>query len=654
MGACTALDVAAQNAKSSAASKSRVPAKIKTRQPRRSERDEKLPVLRAQKIEIKAGKMIRPASMDRDLSALPRVVPSAKEKYEVDFEREPPPLREKKSLPGLLEAPNIQAEQPENVLSPAPSVSFDGLDFATWGSGWPPDTVGDVGPNHYIQAVNSSVGIYSKTGTQLAAFTFSTMWTGAGTGTLCDTTHRGDPTVVYDPQNDRWIVADFAFTGGGTTAPFFECIAVSKTSNPVSGGWWLYAIRTDDATHPWFADYPKMGVWRDALLMSANMYNSTLNFQAVRLWAFRLSDMINGLPVTSRIVDPGTSAYFGMLPANYRGTPPPVGTDALFISESQTLFAFEVFKFHIDFVGAASTFTGPTNVSQTSYSVATATVPSSGNSLDSVRERLMMQAQYRNISGIESIWVNHTVRSGASPAPNGIQWAQLNVTGGTIATTPVQQQIYGNLSGDLLNRWMGSLAVDRLGNMALAYSTSRSTINPGISYNGRLAGDPLGTLPQGEVVLQAGGGGQTGNCGGSPCQRWGDYSAMSVDPVDDCTFWYTTEYLSTSGLNWKTRIAAFAFPGCAAPTAANASITGRVTTYEGLAISGAFVTISDADGNQRTTRTNVFGNFQFNEVSVGQTYVLTVSNNRYSFKENTKVVSVTDNVSGISFVADPQ
>jgi hypothetical protein len=386
--------------------------------------------------------------------------------------------------------------------------------------------------------------------------------------------------------------------------------------------------------------------------MSANMFNSALAFQEVRTWAFQLSDLVNGSPVTTRIADLNSTSFFTLLPANYRGLMPPAGRDAFFVGESQTLFAFEVFKFHVDFVGAGSTFTGPTNISQTSYTVAPTSVPSPGNNLDSLRERLMMQAQYRNIAGTESLWVNHTVRTGAIPAPAGIQWAQINVTGGTIMSPPVQQQIYGNLSADGVHRWMGSLAVDRQGNMALAYSVATNTLNPGISYNGRLAGDPLGTLPQGETVLQAGGGGQTGNCGGSPCTRWGDYSAMSVDPIDECTFWYTTEYYAANGLNWNTQIAAFKFAGCLAPTAANVGINGRAASSDGRGLSNVFLTLSSPEGIQWTARTNSFGNYHFENVPAGRTYILTARAKGVSFANNPRPLGVNDSLWDVDFVTN--
>jgi hypothetical protein len=502
-------------------------------------------------VEISHGTPVKPSRFRGDVRNLPQVTHGKARRFERPHG---PSGGFQKGAPAGAPPPT---EAPA-VAIPGPTSSFKGLDFNNWGAGWPPDPVGDVGPNHFIQAVNTSIGIFNKAGTRLAAFTFDALWSGAGTGTACDNSNGGDPTVIYDAMGDRWIVADLGFVDE-TTPPFYECIAVSRTSDPVAGGWYRYAIRADDADHPFFPDYPKMGIWPDGLYMTANMFDGGA-FQEVSGWAFNRTDLESGAPVRWVGFDLNTPLYFGMLPSNLRGTAPPAGRENLFVSESLTLYAFEVFKFHPDYDGSGSTVTGPTHVSQTSYTVAPSTVPSPGNNLDSLEERLMMQAQYRNIGGNEALWVNHTVRTSRT-GPTGIQWAQINVTGGTVATTPAQQQIYGNVGGDGVHRWMGSLAVDKDGNMALGYSASSSTLNPDIRYAGRLASDPLNTLPQGETTMLPGvtRGTQSGNCGSGACARWGDYSAMTVGP-DGCTFWYTNEYYETTGLNWQTAIGSFKFP----------------------------------------------------------------------------------------------
>jgi hypothetical protein len=221
---------------------------------------------------------------------------------------------------------------------PAPIQNFAGLAFTPWGAGWPPDTVGDVGPNHYVQAVNTSIGIFSKTGTQLAAFTFDTLW--GGTATPCDDDNQGDPTVIYDRLANRFIVADFAWGPTGLqNGPYYECIAVSQTADPVSGGWFLYAIRADDTTHPWLPDYPKMGHWPDGLYMTANMFDcltpncSSATYRGVRVWAFDRTDLVAGAPVDQVIVDISASGcatnvdpcYASLLPSTMTATAPPAG-----------------------------------------------------------------------------------------------------------------------------------------------------------------------------------------------------------------------------------------------------------------------------------------------------------------------------------------
>ncbi len=524
---------------------------------------------------VTLGQPVAPHEFHGDLRKLPQVKPTNK------YQPHPlllPNIRPNKQPASNSPAPLPQAQAPR-LNMPSPLTSFKGLDFATWGAGHPPDTVGDVGPNHYIQAVNSSVGIFSKTGTLQTAFTFDTLWASAGSGTPCDTSNNGDPTVLYDPLADRWIFADFAWTDT-VNGPYYECFAVSKTNDPVLGGWWLYAIRADDASHPWLADYPKMGLWPDGIYMSANMFDELSgggdSYMGVRVWAFNRSQMESGAVVQSVVKDLNTS-YFTLLPSNLRGSLPPTGTPNYFVNNSFSAWGLEVWKFHVDWVTPAnSTFTGPTLVTAASYTLPPDTIPAlSGNALDSLSDRLMMQNQYRNIGGTESLWITHTAGSGGVA---GIRWYQLNVTGSVIASSSVQSATY---QPDSNYRWMPSLAVDKDGNMAVGYSVSSASMYPAIRYAGRLAGDPLNTLAQGEATLIAGTDSQQSNCGGAPCSRWGDYSAMSVDPVDDCTFWYTTEYYESGGGasgNWQTRIGSFKFPSCVEGPTPTPTVTGTPPT----------------------------------------------------------------------------
>src|SRR5256714_1791429 len=411
--------------------------------------------------EIREGERVSASEFRGDVRNLPRYVTS---KQRDTFKRRPlehdlPVPKTKQILPGVqpttasATGASAQAIQGPSAPIPGPSTSFNGMNYNLNGAGHPPDTVGDVGPNHFVQAVNTSIGIYSKTGTALATFTFDGLWSGAGTGTPCDTFHGGDPTVIYVPQYDRFIVADFSWSNI-QSGPYYECVAVSKTSDPVSGGWWFYGIRADDAAHPWFPDYPKMGIWPDGLYMTANMFDSSSQFRESRIYAFNINDLVTGAALHSVIVD--NASEYSMLPSNYRGTAPAAGTPNYVVAESSTaLYAWRVYAFQPNYSNpASSTFLGPINVSQASYIVAANTVPEpSGNPTDTLADRAMMQNQYRNINGVESLWVNHTTGLPNASTPTGIEWAQINITGGNVSTSPVQEQIFNN-GVDGLNRFM--------------------------------------------------------------------------------------------------------------------------------------------------------------------------------------------------------
>jgi len=477
---------------------------------------------------------------------------------------------------------------------PSPTQNFPGLSFADscvggqCGSGWPPDTNGDVGPNHYIQAVNDAYAIYSKTGTLLASFTENSLWSSVA-GNSCNGNSQGDAVVLYDQLADRWILTHFAFgfSGGVPVSPFFQCIAASKTSDPVSGGWWLYPVRMDSglAGEPPVGaqnDYSKFGIWTDCLYMAANEFQfpggGGFTFLGTAFASFSRSNLYSGAALTGAIgFLNNTTNPFTMIPSNLSGKSAnnvPAGTPNYFVSESLLDYFFEVRKFTAGpNCGAGGSLSAPVNVTQTPYDFNGLSIvpqPGTANKLDSLIDRLMQKVQYRKVGAAESLWVVHSVQTLPIPSTSTVmpQWAQINVTGGVISTTPVQQQIYA--PDATLHRWMPSLAVDSQGNMALAYSTSNGTAPnfPSLAYSGRLAGDPLNTLPQTEVQLVAGAASQV-NCGASPCDRWGDYSAMSIDPVDDSTFWYTNEYYSSTANgnngNWQTRIGSFKFLGCGGP-----------------------------------------------------------------------------------------
>ncbi len=546
-------------------------------------------------------KPIEPSPLEGGVWNLPYVPPSPDTKPE--FEIEPAPKS------GTSAGSSAPPAAPALVLStmPTPTLTFNAMDYTTNGAGHPPDTNGDVGAIYYMEAVNTSIGIYTKTtGAKATAFTYNSFWSGAGTGTACDTggnlngpSNQGDPIVLYDTIRQRWIFMDFAWkTADLQNGPYYYCFGVSQTSDPL-GNYWRYAIRADDDGSPYLPDYPKGGVWPDGLYFSSNMFDcqnsacSIAPYQNARAYVFNLEKMEAGLVLTTTDVQAKdtSSSYFTLMPSNVRGTLPAANTPNYFVTEDQVGYFWDVFKFHVDFTTpVSSTFTGPTQVSQAVYVAAASAVPepSPGNNSDSLADRMMFLNQYRKISGAESLWVQHTTGTASASTPTGIQWAQINVTGGTINTTPVQQQIFNN-SADGLNRFMGSLAVDGSGNVALGYTASSSTISPDIRYVGRLVTDTLNQLPQAERTLLPGvtRSVQTGTCGPSTCIRWGDYSAMTVDPVDDCTFWYSNMYFPVQGGNWVTRIGSFKFPSCVARVLSNT--TTSVTSSVNPAVFGQTV-----------------------------------------------------------------
>jgi hypothetical protein len=473
--------------------------------------------------------------------------------------------------PGGVQQPDAVLQTTE-ALAAAPGAStFDGLDYANWGAGWPPDTNGDVGRNHYIETVNTSVGIYDKSGTRLAAFTFDGLFSAADTGTPCDTSNQGDPVVLYDPFGDRWIISDFAWTDYASGA-MYECMAVSRSDDPVAGGWYFYAWKLNNGGV--LPDYPKLGVWPDGIYMSTNNFATTGSgsFQNVQVYAFdRVTMEAGGSATAVQFAVPrtvGGVSVFSLLPSNARSVTgaPPAGAPNYFASIWGS-YNIRVWKFHVDWSNPAnSTFTGPTNATIGTFSVGPGNVPEqTGNNLDTLSYRLMMQNQYTNLGGAESLWLTHTVGSGGTPNVARVRWYELRVTGGAVATSPRQQSTW---APDSKNRFMPSLAVDRSGDMAIGYSVSDATMSPAIRYAGRLAGDALGTLGQSETTLWQGTGYQCCNFSdGTLNTRWGDYSAMTIDPVDGCTFWYAGEYTDAHPTTlqesvWRTRIGSFKFDSC--------------------------------------------------------------------------------------------
>jgi hypothetical protein len=451
-------------------------------------------------------------------------------------------------------------DQPDPVVQsslspaamPSPILNFDGIPFPGVACNCaPPDTNGEVGSTQYVQIVNEGYQVFNKsTGASvLGPVGITTIW--GGFGGVCQNAGDGDPVVLYDQLANRWVVTQFA----GSSVPTDECIAVSTTSD-ATGSYNRYGFHLGTN----FFDYPHLGVWPDAYYMAMDVYNST---GTIRLgpqpFAFDRAAMLTG--ATATFITTGITGGSGedlYLPADLDGsTLPPAGAPNSFV-EWPGSGAYKVYHFHVDFgTPGNSTFSLFANPAAAGFTLLCPTtracVPEpNGSSLDAIGDRFMFRLAYRNFGDHEAVVTNYTVGSGGVA---GIRWIELrNVTAGPV--TVFQQSTY---QPDTTWRWMGSAAMDGSGNLALGFSVSSSSVVPGLRYAGRLATDTLNTLAQGETVLFAGVGSQTGTS-----NRWGDYSDLTVDPVDNCTFWYTNEYYpsGSSQFNWRTRIGSFKFATC--------------------------------------------------------------------------------------------
>jgi fibronectin type III domain protein len=486
-----------------------------------------------------------------------------------------PPLRDMKQLPLEFKPEREANENPRLVHShrdvkdeapqsapittamPGTTLNFDGVQYPGVACNCaPPDTNGEVGATQYVQIVNEGYQVFDKTtgASQLGPAGITSLW--QGFGGVCQNAGDGDPVVLYDQIAGRWVISQFA----GSSIPTDECIAVSTTSD-ATGSYNRYDFHLGSN----FFDYPHLGVWPDAYYMSMNVFNSSgTSFLGPQAFAFDRAAMLNGQPAT--FITPGTtggSTEDAFLPADLDGsTLPPAGAPATFV-EFPGSGAYKTFHFHVDFATPANSsftlFASPAAAGFTLLCPTTRScVPQGGTTsrLDGIGDRLMFRLAYRNFGDHESVVGNYTVSAGSVA---GVRWFELrNVTNGPVSK--FQESTY---QPDSTWRWMGSAAMDGSGNIAIGFSASSGTISPQIRYAGRLSTDTLNTLAQGEGTLFAGTGSQTGTS-----SRWGDYSDLTVDPVDDCTFWYTTEYYSTTtSFNWRTRIGSFSFPGCGgAPT----------------------------------------------------------------------------------------
>ncbi|MBZ5523559.1 MAG: hypothetical protein LAP21_15100 [Acidobacteriia bacterium] len=454
----------------------------------------------------------------------------------------------------MLISLNLFAQAP-----PSPVIgnvnSFEGL-----GLGVPafaqtstvPDANGAVSSTQYVQAANGFYAVFSKAGALLQApLPGSNLFASLGPAHPCVVNNDGSPLVKFDQLANRWVITQFTHVNG-PVAGFMQCVAVSNTSD-ATGAYTGYEFNYGPLLRN---DSPRLAIWNDAYYISYNMVTVATGASAgVALCALDRSQMILGLPATQICF--GLPTFTDIIPADLEGpNAPPAGSPEYFMGAAPDSLSLNLWQMSsLNFGLGAATLSAPANIPVALYSpvcVAGPCIQQPGTpvTLDDVSANLMHRLVYRNFPGDhESLVVSHAVFSGST---SGARWYEIR-NPSAAAPTVFQQQTF---APDASYRFMSSAAMDQLGNIALGYNVSSSTINPGIGLTGRAAGDPLNTMGA-ELTVQPGGGAMT-----APSPNWGTFTNLTMDPADDCTFWYTNEYMSVTGTLWNTRIANFKFTNC--------------------------------------------------------------------------------------------
>jgi hypothetical protein len=480
------------------------------------------------------------------------------------------------------------APPPRNPMAPdAPEAASTGFNFEGAGGflgGYPPDTNGSVGTTQYVEMVNTDYQVWSLNRTTkvatsvLGPVAINTLW--AGFGGACQSQNSGDPVVLYDKVANRWFLSQFT-SAADATGLFYQCVAVSTTGD-ATGTYARYAFAVPDfngANGGDFGDYPHYGVWTDAYYVMAHDFDNApggFSFNAGLFGAMDRTKMLAGNPSATWIVkfDPSES---GHMPADLDGfAPPPAGAPGIFTSVHPD--GMYLYRMKVDFATPANT----TLTLQAKMPIAAATgacstnrfcipQPNNPTNLDGLGDRLMFRLAYRNFIDHESLVISHSVDPGIAGVVSGVRWYEFRISGqpnavcssypctyqqGTIADAPNGR-----------SRWLPSISQDSAGNMMVGYSTTgtlEATDAHSIRYTGRASNHPLGTMTVPETIIVTGNRNEIAeNTLGQLPGRWGDYSSMSIDPTDDCTFWYANEYYAqgtgATNFDWSTRIASTSF-----------------------------------------------------------------------------------------------
>jgi hypothetical protein len=498
----------------------------------------------------------------------------------------------------------LQGQEPSPLaLTPlASNATNAGLNFLGLGTGFSgfsvsdvvPDTNVAVGPTQIVEFVNDTFAVFDKsTGNSLYSAHGNTLW--QDLGAPCSSNPNYDEIAQFDKLAQRWVMFMPNFF-----TPTALCVAVSTTSDALNGGWNLYSftppVNTTVCNCEAMTDYPKLAVWPDGYYISYNeIWNG--NYIGAEACVFDRNSMLTGATATMQCFSNTGTNYGSFLPGDVDGiTPPPSDSPEYYLNFDNNDESLDLWQFHVDWTTPAnSTFTGPTNIPVTAFTEPCGEtivefnyttgdcIPQANSSvtLDSYGDRLMYRLAYRNFGSSQALVANHTVQIGTGSKQTGIRWYELQNTGSGFG---LFQQ--GTYAPDSSYRWMGSIAMDQVGDIALGYSVSSSAISPSIGYTGRVPTDPSGQMESETDILSEAGithGSTTGS------YRWADYSSMVIDSADDCTFWFATEYVPTTGSAWSTRIASFSFPSCGsgftvAPSPSTATVSAGSTAKFSVAV----------------------------------------------------------------------
>jgi hypothetical protein len=499
--------------------------------------------------------------------------------------------------------PLVQKEVQPNV-SATKGIDFDGIGA----QGFAPSDVNlAIGPNHIVQTVNVRLAVYNKSGAPLSGPTnFTTFF--APVGGAC-AAGASDPIVNYDRLADRWVISDV-----GIGATFSECVAVSKTNDP-TGAYTLYNFSFGANLN----DYPKLGVWpttsNSAYLATYNIFTNGQFFAGSQLCGFDRTKMLAGNAGAAQLCKQTPNTEGGYLPSDLDGPTPPVdGTPGAFLTwQNNNPGQLFLRTLTLNFTAGTATMSAPTTINVANSTLtcggsAGVCVPQKGTTqkLDTLGDRLMYRMAYRRFGDHDRVVINHSVDNGG---PVAVRWYEILDPFGAVTVNQM-----GTFAPDATYRWMASAAMDKSNNIAIGYSASSSTINPAIRFTGRVPSDPAGTLET-EASMLEGTGSQINGL-----SRWGDYTALQVDPSDDCTFWYTNQYEKVNGsFNWSSRIGSFVFTTCGGGG-------GPAVSLSATALNFKKVPIGQTSSPQTVTLTNT-GTATLNISSITTSGDYHISNN---------------------------